>query len=403
AIEDIEREVELMMLVRGHENIVYLKEAFENEDTVFLVMELLTGGNIYDRYSRSSENLTENDVAHVVTQVLNALAHCHLKGVVMCDVKPDNFLFEQHSPGAQLKAIDFGLSRQFTPGRALRRAAGTAFFVAPEVLRYEYGPESDVWSVGVMAYLLLVGRVPFNGQSEKEVLLNVMRGTGPDYEAPEWRRISPEAQSFVRALLNRDAALRPSACAALSHPWLRNSHTVRGSCFDTPLDSAVVCALDSFARSGRMRKIAVRAMARETAASKLKIVTDLEEQFKHMDADHTEKISLEELKHVIEQSSLKYTDTELRQLLNGLDMDGAGTINYLEFVAAECECCPLTPPLSPYPSPPCPFPSLRTLKGPCEEEAVFPATASARPPSSLQDLPSAVSAGVQRGAPFCPG
>eukprot|EP00959_Pyramimonas_sp_CCMP1952_P350162 7336304-Pyramimonas_sp.AAC.1 len=174
SIEDIDREVELLVLIQGQDNIIQLKvcaacsnlarmgfqamqigrflkafrlsfhESYEDEAMVYLVMELCEGGDLYDRiddcrgasHSKAkngrSRVFTEADVADLISQVLQALAHCHLKGVVICDIKPDNFLFDKRGSEGVLKAIDFGLSRQFTPGRPLRRAGGTAYFVAPE-------------------------------------------------------------------------------------------------------------------------------------------------------------------------------------------------------------------------------------------------------------------------------
>jgi calcium-dependent protein kinase len=133
SIEDIDRELEMLRLIQGQANIITLKGSFEDAEKVYLVMELCEGGDLYDHIDRFQGKFTESDVAEIVSQILAALAHCHLKGVVICDIKPDNFLFDKQGVDATLKAIDFGLSRRFTPGRPLRRAGGTAYFVAPEV------------------------------------------------------------------------------------------------------------------------------------------------------------------------------------------------------------------------------------------------------------------------------
>jgi len=333
-IEDIDREVELLTLVRNHKNVINLIGAYEDSSKVYLVMELCSGGDIYDKIDNCNGRLTESDVAEIVFQMLSALAHCHLKGVVLCDVKPDNFLFTtKHKTvkgAGPLRAIDLGLSRRFVHGKALRRAAGTAYFVAPEVLRYEYGPESDLWSVGVIAFLLLSGGVPFDGDSEREILKKVVREE-PSFDGPQWQRVSAEAKNLVACMLTRDAAMRPSAAGALSHPWFR---AMNKTAAETPLDSAVLSALQTFASSGRMRKMALRAMARETVSEKLEAVLQLEQQFKAMDVDHTGMISFEELRSALRHSALKHTDAELGEMLHGIDLAGEGEINYLEFVAA---------------------------------------------------------------------
>jgi len=335
SIEDIDREVELLVLIQGQENIIQLKDSYEDEASVYLVMELCEGGDLYDRIDDCRGVFTEADVAEIISQILRALAHCHLKGVVICDIKPDNFLFHRRGSDGVLKAIDFGLSRRFTPGRPLRRAGGTAYFVAPEVLRYEYGPESDMWSVGVIAYMLLTGRMPFDGETEKDILLNVLWSKGPDFDLPEWERISPEGKALVQSLLKRDAGLRPSACSALEHPWMRTRGR-RSNGKSVMLDAAVLSALQSYAGTGSMRKMAIRAMAREMSGSAVPLdgIQCLQQQFEAIDKDKTGTISSEELKSALEQSMWKVSEAELDEILKGIDLAGEGEINYLEFVAA---------------------------------------------------------------------
>mmetsp|Transcript_29001 Transcript_29001/g.48663 ORF Transcript_29001/g.48663 Transcript_29001/m.48663 type:complete len:591 (+) Transcript_29001:525-2297(+) len=339
SIEDIDRELEMLRLIQGQANIITLKGSFEDTEKVYLVMELCEGGDLYDHIDRFQGKFTESDVADIVSQILAALAHCHLKGVVICDIKPDNFLFDTQGADATLKAIDFGLSRRFTPGRPLRRAGGTAYFVAPEVLRYEYGPESDMWSVGVIAYMLLTGRMPFDGETEKDILLNVLWSKGPDYNLPEFELVSPEGKALVKSLLNRDAGLRPSASSALAHSWIRTRGRKANGRPHVILDAAVLSALKTYSSTGLMRKMAVRAMAREMSdlcmdGTPLEAVSNLKAQFEAIDTNTTGTISIDELKTALEQSVFNVSDRELKEILEGIDLAGEGEINYLEFLAA---------------------------------------------------------------------
>lgn len=159
SIEDVDREVEIMKQLNGHENVISFHQAFEDKKAVFISMELCRGGELFDAVQESKGNYTEREAADIIRQILSVLAHCHINGIVYCDVKPENFLYLDKKQKV-LKAIDFGLSRHFTPlGRALRKPRGTAYYVAPEVMRCEYGPEADMWSAGIIAYLLLTGEV----------------------------------------------------------------------------------------------------------------------------------------------------------------------------------------------------------------------------------------------------
>ena len=334
SIEDVDREVEIMKQLSGHENIVTFFEAFEDERNVYIVMEVCKGGELFDAIQEQKGKYTEKGAAETIRQILMVLAHCHLNGIVYCDVKPENFLYldEEHKV---LKAIDFGLSRHFTPlGRALRKPRGTAYYVAPEVMRFEYGPEADMWSAGVIAYLLLTGTVPFHGETEKEILKEVMAGKLIDFESGPWRKVSDQAKSFVKGLLERDAGLRFTAVQALNHPWLKGEAS--GDCV---IDAAAVSSLHAFANYGRMRKLALRAVAGVIAESGF--IDDLRLQFQTMTDSNL--ISIEELQEALQKTTWKHTDKEIKNLLESIhcytygpfrNQSTGAKIDYHEFLAA---------------------------------------------------------------------
>jgi len=268
------------------------------------------------------------------------LAHCHNNGIVYCDVKPENFLYLNEDRKV-IKAIDFGLSRHFTPlGRALRKPRGTAYYVAPEVMRFEYGPEADMWSLGVIAYLLLSGNVPFSGESDTQILKQVMSGKKKiDLESGPWRKVSEEAKSFLRGLLTRNVGLRMTAFQALSHPWLRGEHALD---IEDLVDAAAISSLHAFAKYGRMRRLALRAVAGVIADSDIK-VDDLKFQFNAFDQGNDNVISKEELKSALEKTTWKHTDKEIIELLEAIHCYTYGPfrqkstgaqIDYKEFLAA---------------------------------------------------------------------
>ncbi|CAH9105803.1 unnamed protein product [Cuscuta europaea] len=167
AVEDVKREVKILKALTGHENVVRFYNAFEDADYVYIVMELCEGGELLDRIlSRKDSRYSEKDAAIVVRQMLKVAAKCHLHGMVHRDMKPENFLFKSPKPDSPLKATDFGLSDFITPGKKFQDIVGSAYYVAPEVLKRKSGPESDVWSIGVITYILLCGRRPFWDKTE---------------------------------------------------------------------------------------------------------------------------------------------------------------------------------------------------------------------------------------------
>ena len=159
-LETLRQEIRIMAQL-DHPNILRLHEYFENQESIFLVLELCTGGELLDRLQRQAEHhYTERTACELVHTMLSAVRYCHEHNIVHRDLKLENFLFESMSPDAELKLIDFGLSQHFEPFEVLHNPVGTAYYVAPEVLEKCYDAKCDVWSIGVIAYMLLSGTPP---------------------------------------------------------------------------------------------------------------------------------------------------------------------------------------------------------------------------------------------------
>ena len=166
--EDVRREVQIMHHLAGHENVTYLRGTYEDKTHVHLVMDLATGGELFDAII-NRERYSEADAAAMIRTIVSVVNHCHEMGVMHRDLKPENFLLENPDPDARLLCTDFGLSMFFKPGDKFRDLVGSAYYVAPEVLQRKYGPEADIWSCGVILYVLLSGVPPFWGETEDEV------------------------------------------------------------------------------------------------------------------------------------------------------------------------------------------------------------------------------------------
>ncbi|KAJ9694365.1 hypothetical protein PVL29_010049 [Vitis rotundifolia] len=251
AIEDVRREVKILRALTGHKNLVQFYDAYEDDDNVYIVMELCRGGELLDRILARGGKYSEEDAKAVMVQILNVVAFCHLQGVVHRDLKPENFLFISKEENSPLKAIDFGLSDYVKPDERLNDIVGSAYYVAPEVLHRSYGTEADMWSVGVIAYILLCGSRPFWARTESGIFKAVLKAD-PSFDEAPWPSLSSDAIDFVKRLLNKDYRKRLTAAQALSHPWLANYHDVK-----IPLDMIVYKLVKAYIFSSSLRKSAL--------------------------------------------------------------------------------------------------------------------------------------------------
>jgi len=215
-----------------------LEEVYETKASIYLVMELCLGGDLFDcLYSdkHTDWRYSEYDTAKLGKQMLSAVQYLHSKGIIHRDLKLENFLFSTSDVCSELKLIDFGLSKHFQLGEIHHEAVGTPYTVAPEILTSNcYDEKSDVWSIGVLVYMLLSGEPPFGGCGD-EVNLTTLRdkiASGiPDYTPKHvWSNISDEAISFISSLLVVNPRYRPIAANAKRSPWLME-HNV-----DTKID-----------------------------------------------------------------------------------------------------------------------------------------------------------------------
>eukprot|EP00850_Spirogloea_muscicola_P022730 SM000309S11865 [mRNA] locus=s309:195:4180:+ [translate_table: standard] len=323
-IEDVKREVAIMHHLAGHENVVELKGAYEDKHAVHLVMELCAGGELFDRIIARG-HYSERAAASLTKTIVKVVETCHSLGVMHRDLKPENFLLSSKKEDAPLKATDFGLSVFFKPGDKFADIVGSAYYVAPEVLRRKYGPEADVWSAGVILYILISGVPPFWAETEQGIFDAVLKGH-IDFHSDPWPSISVEAKDLVKRMLKQDPRERLTAYQVLSHPWI-----AEGIAPDKPLDNAVLSRMKQFSAMNKLKKLALKVIA--TNMSEEEIV-GLKEMFKAMDADGSGSITYEELRAGLQQHGSNLPESEIKALMNAADIDGNGTIDYQEFITA---------------------------------------------------------------------
>lgn len=323
-IDDVKREVEIMKHLPHHPNIVSLKATYEDSNAVHLVMELCEGGELFDRIVARG-HYTERAAANVTRTIVEVIQMCHKHGVMHRDLKPENFLFSNKKEIAPLKAIDFGLSVFFKPGERFNEIVGSPYYMAPEVLKRNYGPEVDVWSAGVILYILLCGVPPFWAETEQGVAQAIIRSV-VDFKREPWPKVSDGAKDLVRKMLDPDPTRRLTAHEVLEHPWLHNAKKASNA----SLGDTVRTKLMQFSVMNKLKKRALRVIAEHLSAEE---AAGFKEGFHVMDTSNRGKINIDELRVGLRKLGHQVPDSDLEVLMEVGDVDKDGYLDYGEFVA----------------------------------------------------------------------
>merc|ERR1712142_1300580 len=211
--DSLENEIRVLKRL-DHPNVVKLLEAYESKSYVYLVMELVTGGELFDRIVEKG-SYTEKDAADLIKQVMSAVHYMHESGVVHRDLKPENLLYHSPDDDSKIMISDFGLSKMEDSG-IMATACGTPCYVAPEVLAQKpYGKAVDVWSIGVISYILLCGYPPFYDENDANLFAQILKGEY-EFDSPYWDEISDSAKDFISHLMDLDVNSRYSWREALA-------------------------------------------------------------------------------------------------------------------------------------------------------------------------------------------
>lgn len=323
--DDARREVAILHHLVGHPYVVSFRGAYEDDVNLYLVMELCSGGELFNRIIEMGL-YSERKAAEMFSVMVTFIAHCHHMGVIHRDLKPENFLLAaDDGPDADLlKATDFGLSLFFKEGQVLKERVGSAYYIAPEVLEHKYGHECDIWSAGVILYIMLSGCPPFCGEHTEEIF-QMIKTAEPEYDEGPWESVSENAKDLLRRLLCRDPKARITPEQALAHPWLA------GKAPDHPINNEVLVRMRNFSALQKFKQIGVMLLVQHLPHEE---VDGLHALFKDMDEDGSGQITLEELAHGLERHGAHLAKAEVEELMREMDVSGDGTIDYTEFLAA---------------------------------------------------------------------
>jgi len=374
--EVLKREISILRTVT-HPHIIEIKDVYEDSHHVFIVTELCTGGELFERIiekTNSAEgHYSEHDAASLVHQVLDAIAYCHDMQISHRDLKPENFLFATPAKTSALKIIDFGLARIEETDKAdssspnsvcdtMHTRVGTPYYIAPEVLARSYTKACDLWSIGVITYILLCGYPPFNGDSDVAIFERVKRGlTSRSFPKEDWDDISAEAKAFIQNLLSLDPMARMTAREALEHPWIvrHAKGGVGGGAESSSLSSTtaappkpvaekkhhhhhhhrkkrlngdqLAARLQNFVGMSKLKKVALNVLAHHLTERE---ISELSQIWQQIDTEKRGVITLQQLRDALVDNGHNATQEEMRSLLMGLDTDKNDLIDYWEFAAS---------------------------------------------------------------------
>ncbi|RZC64346.1 hypothetical protein C5167_008037 [Papaver somniferum] len=213
--ETVHREVEIMQHLSGHPGVVALTAVYEDTESFHLLMELCSGGRLLDQMVRERQ-YSEQRAANVLKELMLVVKYCHEMGVVHRDIKPENILL---TTAGKMKLADFGLAMRVSHGQTLSGVVGSPAYVAPEVLVGNYSEKVDIWSAGVLLHALLIGVLPFKGESLEKVF-EAIKKVELDFETGVWESISRPARDLIGRMLTRDVDARLTADQVLRHPWI---------------------------------------------------------------------------------------------------------------------------------------------------------------------------------------
>jgi len=333
-VEELKNEIAILKKL-DHPHVVKPIETFQWKNQIFIVMQVCSGGDLYKR-----DPYTEEESARVIASVLGAVAYLHSNNVAHRDLKYENILYVNSSPKSSIKLIDFGLSKIY--GSACKKTGkhatltdgvGTIYTMAPEVLRGSYTRQADVWSVGVVAYMLLSSQMPFYGQKRQHIVEQILSGKY-DFRGRRWRKITEPAKDFVRDLLVIDPEERLDAERASSCTWLnkRFNATIRG-----PREKENIQAGNSMTRYAgytKLKKMAMMVVAHRSTCEEIGILRKVFQKYSTGRGSNGQ-ITYEGFCKAWKESGFPQEDT--KSIFAACDLDGSGRIRYTEFLAATIE------------------------------------------------------------------
>ena len=323
-LNDLIKEVDIISSL-DHPNIIKFYETYNDNYYFHIVMELCRGKDLLSRINKGIND--EKIIATIIMKILHSISYCHSKGISHRDLKPENIIFESPDIDSDIKLIDFGLSKKFKSSEKLHSILGTPYYVAPEILTKNYNEKCDIWSVGIITYLLIVGDVPFKGKNNNDIFNKILHQK-INFNYNKWKNFSKEAKNFVQLLLQKDFNKRPSAQEALNHNWFINIFTkIHKSILIEP---NIFIALKNYKPCNILKKLVYKYIINSMGHAELKKYKNALFAF---DISHNGYVDLNELNKVFELLKKDISEEQIKKLMNA--SEGKKYLNYTEFIM----CC----------------------------------------------------------------
>lgn len=324
--EDVMNEVKILRDM-DHPNIMKIFEYYVTERHIYIVSEFLSGGELFDRIIEA-KHFDEAKAAIYMEQILSAVSYLHKHQVIHRDIKPENIVFETKDKSSNLKLVDFGTSKKLVGNEKLKARMGTAYYIAPEVLRGKYDQKCDVWSCGVIMYIFLFGGPPFNGKTDEDIFAKIKKGifSFPEKEA---NKISSEARALITRMLTLSMDKRPSADEVLKDPWFRL--LAKGPQSQPSLE--VINKLKNFKSQYYFQKAILIYFVNFFGLKEEK--EQLLKVFKSIDTDHDGQLTKEELINAYKKVSKSANyEADVEEIFKKIDFNDTAAIDFSEFLVA---------------------------------------------------------------------
>ena len=330
------REINILKTL-DHPNIMKVYEYFNNPNCFSIVSELCTGGELFKKIEDS--HLSENVGKYVMKQLLSAVAFCHKNGIIHRDLKPENILLEEEEEATKeyftIKVIDFGTSGKIKKGQKYNDVIGTPFYIAPEVLKNKYDEKCDIWSCGVILYVMLSGEPPFYGDDDDEIYKKILTEE-VQFNQKEWENISDEAKDLVKKLLKKDYKSRLSAVDALSHPWIQNIDNQKINFIAIETLNEIVTNLYKYRAVQILQQASIAFIVHNLISREM--TKELRKCFILFDANGDGRLDKDELINGLKMAETRDDlEREVDRVMKIIDVDGHGFIEYEEFLRASLD------------------------------------------------------------------
>ena len=333
--ESSKYEIEILKKI-SHPNITKIFEIFSDSKKYYIIMEFLEGGELFEAITNIG-SFTEASASKVMKQILSAVYYLHSNHIVHRDLKPENIMLTQKPKNGnyQIKLIDFGTAKIFRAGKKMNKFIGTSYYIAPEVLKERYDEKCDVWSCGVILFILLCGYPPFNGNTNVDIF-HAIQNQNPIFGGEEWEDITSEAKDLIKLMLRKNPSERLSAEQCLQHKWFRTMENLernKSQKISKQIQINAIQHMAKFVHENRFKQAVLQFISTQFNIQKEE--NELKDLFKSMDVTGTGQLTKQEFtKKLMELYGENDGKQMADSIFNSLDMDGSGKISYDEFLSA---------------------------------------------------------------------